>query len=490
MLEREKGTGKFFNKIVYEKHVPREHELVRIREEIDFGFVEEETKDLYDERMGRPAWSPGILFRMLFLEYYANLSDVQVSEQCKYNMLYRWFVGLDVCEETPDDTTLVIFRKRLGEERFERMFRRVIEQIKSKGLLKNRYKILDATHIVANVAIKDTIGLLRQARERVLKRIWGRYPVCGKKLQERYEKTETVMKVIEGEELTKELEKTREFLEEVRGKYGRKVDEEIEEVERMLYGDEKIVSLIDPEARWGYKTKDKPFCGYKVHIGCDESEIVTSLDVLSGQENEGKSENVRKILKKEMEQGIKYEAVVADALYDSAETRKEIHRSRQQDGERVKAYIPSRYSNKNLNRFRYDEKRDAIICPARNISIGKSPHGGGHIYYFSVESCRNCPYKDTCPPLNEGRVRVFVSEDQKIKLMDEDEERKKALKIRRTIERRFGIGKKIHGLGKARYWSRAKVAIQCFMTFIVMNLKRMIRLISMKKLKEEVLQAA
>ena len=39
MLEREKGTGKFFNKMVYEKHVPRDHELVRIIEEIDFGFV-------------------------------------------------------------------------------------------------------------------------------------------------------------------------------------------------------------------------------------------------------------------------------------------------------------------------------------------------------------------------------------------------------------------------------------------------------------------
>ena|GEM_PF-2922804 len=43
---------------------------------------------------------------------------------------------------------------------------------------------------------------------------------------------------------------------------------------------------------------------------------------------------------------------------------------------------------------------------------------------------------------------------------------------------------------RVRYWGRAKVAIQCFMTFIVMNLKRMIRLISMKKLKEDVLQTA
>lgn len=29
------------------------------------------------------------------------------------------------------------------------------------------------------------------------------------------------------------------------------------------------------------------FCEYKVHVGCDESEVVTSVDLLSGNENEG-----------------------------------------------------------------------------------------------------------------------------------------------------------------------------------------------------------
>jgi len=38
------------------------------------------------------------LFRMVFLEFYSNLSDVQVSEQCVYNMLYGWLVVLEVGE--------------------------------------------------------------------------------------------------------------------------------------------------------------------------------------------------------------------------------------------------------------------------------------------------------------------------------------------------------------------------------------------------------
>jgi hypothetical protein len=154
----------------------------------------------------------------------------------------------------------------------------------------------------------------------------------------------------------------------------------------------------------------------------------------------------------------------------------------------VKAYIPSRQKEKRLNRFRYVKGKDCVVCPAQQVSIGKSPHEQGFLYYFSVESCRDCPYQEDCPPLNEGRVRVFVSEDYQLKLLDDNPERKEALKKRSLIERRFGGGKKWHGLGRARYWGRAKVAIQALVTFLVMNVKRMVKLLEIKAQKGGVLQ--
>ena len=75
---------------------------------------------------------------------------------------------------------------------------------------------------------------------------------------------------------------------------------------------------------------------------------------------------------------------------------------------------------------------------------------------------------------------MFVSEDYRLKLLDENSERKEALRRRPMVERRFGAGKKWHGLGRACYWGRAKVAIQALMTFLVMNVKRMVRLLLMK----------
>lgn len=262
----------------------------------------------------------------------------------------------------------------------------------------------------------------------------------------------------------------------------------IAEMEGMFDGEEKVASLGDPDARWGYKDERHFFCGYKVHVACDESERVTSVEVLLGNENEGAEDNVRSLLGKEREQGMEYEAVVADALYDSAENRRAIHEEKTPEGERVKAYIPSRQKEKWLDRFRYVGKEDRVRCPAQQFSIGKSPQEEGFLYYFSGDSCRDCPYREDCPPLNEGRVRVFVSEDHQLKRMDEHPERKEALRRRSLIERRFGAGKKWHGLGRARYRRKWRMAIQAFMTFFVMNVKRMVKLLEIRTQSGGILQ--
>ena len=86
MLGKTNKQKNFFDEYLWSHLIPDDHILVKIRENIDFSFVEEETKDLYSPDFGRPAYPPEVLFRMLFLEFYYNLSDVEVSKQCQYNM--------------------------------------------------------------------------------------------------------------------------------------------------------------------------------------------------------------------------------------------------------------------------------------------------------------------------------------------------------------------------------------------------------------------
>jgi hypothetical protein len=87
-------------------------------------------------------------------------------------------------------------------------------------------------------------------------------------------------------------------------------------LQQVSSGVKRIGSIVDLDARWGRKSKDFPFFGYKVHLACDEKGFVTNLEVLPGEKNEGGR-------LKEMisgEEGV--DGVVADGLYDTASNRR------------------------------------------------------------------------------------------------------------------------------------------------------------------------
>ena len=52
----------------------------------------------------------------------------------------------------------------MRNERFKRLFNRIVEKCKNMNLLKERLKIIDATLIETDVAIPNTVNLLRQGR--------------------------------------------------------------------------------------------------------------------------------------------------------------------------------------------------------------------------------------------------------------------------------------------------------------------------------------
>lgn len=176
MLGRLRTQHDFWDAQLYERAIPEDHLLRRIDECIDFSFVEEETSDLYCSDNGRPSYAPEQLFRVIFVSYLYNLSDVRVVQELRYNLLYRYFCRFSLSDDTPDDRTLVVFRARLGEERFRRLFDRIVKQAMELGLLTERRKIIDATVIRADVALKNRAELLRQGRGRVTREVGARCP--------------------------------------------------------------------------------------------------------------------------------------------------------------------------------------------------------------------------------------------------------------------------------------------------------------------------
>lgn len=97
---------------------------------------------------GRPAWPAITMLKCLLLAKWFNLSDPQLEECLQDRLSFRRFVGLSLTDTTPDETTFVVFRRRLREAKLhERLFEMIVAHLESQGLLIKEGTMVDATII-------------------------------------------------------------------------------------------------------------------------------------------------------------------------------------------------------------------------------------------------------------------------------------------------------------------------------------------------------
>ena len=162
---------------VFDTLVPPDHYLRRAAAAIDFERFRPLTAACYHPTLGRPAIEPVVLLKLEFMKYHDRLSDVQVIAQAQVNIAYREFLGLSLKSDLPDASTLCRFRGRLGVEGFRRIFDDVVAQAREHGLVKDRLRLKDATHVIADVAIPSTIQLVAGMRDRLLSALAAFDPV-------------------------------------------------------------------------------------------------------------------------------------------------------------------------------------------------------------------------------------------------------------------------------------------------------------------------
>ncbi|MBN2240868.1 MAG: transposase [Dehalococcoidales bacterium] len=129
MLKDKPPQESFYGSYLYDRIVPVDHLLRKINQVVDFSFVTELVKDRYTPDFGRPAEDPEFMLRLCLLQYLYGDSDRQVIANARLNLAYKYFLGMAVDEEPPDDTTISVFRsKRLGEEKFRQVFENIVRQ--------------------------------------------------------------------------------------------------------------------------------------------------------------------------------------------------------------------------------------------------------------------------------------------------------------------------------------------------------------------------
>jgi transposase len=147
-----------FSYISPEQRVPGDHPLRAIRRMTDEALRElsAEFAALYSP-LGRPSIAPEKLLRALLLQVFFSVrSERMLMEQLDYNLLFRWFVGLNMDELVWDATVFSKNRQRLLEGDIAQAFLgKVLEQAKRQGLLSSEHFTVDGTLLEAWASLKS-----------------------------------------------------------------------------------------------------------------------------------------------------------------------------------------------------------------------------------------------------------------------------------------------------------------------------------------------
>jgi transposase len=490
-----KQTTFVYGPEIYEKLVPKDHLLYKINELVDFSFINEECRDLYSENMGRPVTNtPEMMFRSAIVKSLNDYSDREMESEARFNIAIKWFIGLNLDDSSYDHSALGRFRDLLGEERWKDIFFSLLRQIENAGYIKDK-DYVDATHVIANIAIPGTIDLLRQGIKDVMKAIQEADPnlyeeLGGEKIANDDKKVYKLSPEEKETKLVELVKKAREInqkSESIEGKVREKtqqlkriLNENIEENENKIVKKkdktkDRLVSIVDKDARHGAKSDEKKFTGYKVNSIMSEDGFIKNINATPGNSYDG---NILIPLIDEMiEQGFTTSEVVGDTAYGEVDNRNKLMLK----GITVIAPF-KKETNKNglFPQSKFSIGKHAVVCPAgcRTMVWNHNEKTEKITFFFNKKDCGNCELKQKCT-VQESRT-ITISEHyellKKAKEYNKTDDFKEDMKQRAHIEPKQGEMKRYHGLQRAKYWGLPKMNIQATISAIVVNVKRLVTL--------------
>lgn len=141
-----------FSYLSPEMRVPADHPLRPIRLMVDRLLIrlDPQFEKMYSD-MGRPSIAPEKLLRALLLQIFFSIrSERLLMEMLAYNLLFRWFVGMNMDEDVWVPTVYSKNRDRLLAGNIaEVFFDEVLAEAKDANLLSDEHFTVDGTLIEA-----------------------------------------------------------------------------------------------------------------------------------------------------------------------------------------------------------------------------------------------------------------------------------------------------------------------------------------------------
>lgn len=482
--------------------VPEDYFLRRLLQVVDFEQFRPILETAYTG-FGRPPLDCLFMLKLELLGRQYRLSDREVLAAVRFNIAYRLFLDISLKSPLPHHTLLTYFRKRLGPERLQQVFDNLVGQARNLGLVKDRLRLKDATHIIANIAVPSTIRLMAQVRDQLLEAL---RPFAAAQVAEAEQQAEAIRLATEDtkdeERLLQrvtQLQAVLAWAEEVPGQeafaQGSPASQEQLRAALVLAhkvladreegATDKVLSAQDVDARRG--KHGSYFDGYLLDMTMDpDNEIITALDVLPGNDDEGGHTGAL-IRQEEQAHGNDVEAVSQDGAGYRGDLLRDLT---DPQGLNLEVFTPPRETPPAQGfapeRFPLSviDGQETLTCPAGETTRQRTRNGNdtGYQYRFSPKQCQGCPLREECLANKQAQSRTVIKNDYEAEYSAARAKAQTAAyaEVRRqhpAIERKLGEMVRWHGLRRARYRGRRKVRYQGLMTGLVVNMKRLIRLL-------------
>lgn len=468
---------------IYNIVVPKDNLLRKINELIDFSFVYDELKDKYCFDNGRNAIDPIRMFKYLLLKSIHDLSDVDVVERSKYDMSFKYFLEMAPEEAVIDPSSLTKFRKlRLKDVNLlDLLINKTVEIAIEKEIIKNKSIIVDATHTKARYNQKSPKEILMDRSKKLRKAVYkidetmkSKFPAktTTDVLEDEIDYSQKLIDVIEKEDSLTEYPKVKEQLNLLK-------ETVVDDIEHLQISE-------DSDAKVGHKSADSSFFGYKTHLAMSEERIITAATITTGEKNDGKQ--LETLIEKSTKAGMEVETIIGDAAYSE---KGNIEYTKENEMKLVAKLNPSvtQGYRKKEDEFEFNKDAGMYVCKAGHMAIRKARQGKKGVavnqtdtYYFDVEKCKHCPFKEGCYKEGAKSKSYSVSiksnvHTEQIKFQESDYFKEKT-KERYKIEAKNSELKHRHGYDVASSSGLIGMELQGAMAIFTVNLKRILKLMS------------
>lgn len=467
---------------IYDLVVPKDNILRKIKELIDFSFIYDELLDRYCLDNGRNAINPIRMFKYLLLKAIFDLSDIDIVERSKYDMSFKYFLDMAPEDEVIESSSLTKFRKlRLKDMNLlDMLINKTVEIAIEKGIIKSKSIIVDATHIKARYNQKSPKEILMDRSKKLRKKVYEIDENMKKKfpcktttdvLEDEISYCQKLIEVIEQEDTLSQYPKVKEKLNLLK--------------ETLADDIEHLQNSEDEDAKIGHKTADSSFFGYKTHIAMSEERIITAATITTGEKTDGKQ--LETLIAKSIEAGIEVETVIGDTAYSEKGNIEYANKHGIKLIAKLNPSVTQGFRRKE-DEFEFNKDAGMYVCKAGHMAIRKARQGKKGVavnqtdtYYFDVEKCKSCPYKEGC--YREGAksksysVSIKSDEHNEQAEFQESDYFKKKSKERYKIEAKNSELKHRHGYDVASSSGLIGMELQGAMAIFTVNLKRILKLI-------------